>query len=502
MLRLDHIFEYSAENPILFNQYLFLFLFTIMFGGFALFYKRTRLRNIYLLIFSLFFYFKCSGFYFFLLLFSTFVDFICGNAIYKSQNAGFRRLFLILSIITNLGLLGIFKYSYFFTDWINLLFNTDFQAINLLAFLSNSALGTIYDVHEIILPVGISFYTFQTLSYSIDIYRRNLEPCENIFDFAFFVSFFPQLVAGPIVRASGFIPQINKPYFLSKAAFGGAVFLILCGLIKKVVISDYISVNFVDRVFDNPDVYTGFMNLMAVYGYAIQIYCDFSGYSDMAIGLAALLGFQLPLNFNSPYKSSNITEFWRRWHISLSSWLRDYLYISLGGNRKSKIRTYINLMLTMLLGGLWHGAAYKFIIWGGLHGLALAIHKVWSSRVKLSFGLAGRILSVIATFHFVALCWIYFRADSIETVGIFLSNILTEFDWLGISERLNGYWRVFLIMVFGFVTHLLPAKFKSTIKDHFILTPLIIQVMVIVLVIFIVYQSTTSGIQPFIYFQF
>ena len=502
MLSLDNIFRYSADSPILFNQYLFLFLFTLMFGGFALLHKRTRVRNIYLLLFSLFFYFKCSGLYFVLLLFSTIVDYLCGQAIYNSKKVSSRRAFLIISVFTNLGLLGFFKYSYFFTDTINTVFSTSFQAINFLSFLSNNALGTIYDIHEIILPVGISFYTFQTLSYSIDIYRRNLEPCKSIFDFAFFVSFFPQLVAGPIVRASEFIPQIRKPYFLSKEAFGGAVYLILCGLIKKVIISDYISVNFVDRVFDTPEVYSGFMNLMAVYGYSIQIYCDFSGYSDMAIGLAALLGFQLPLNFNSPYKSYSITEFWRRWHISLSSWLRDYLYISLGGNRKGKNRTYINLMLTMLLGGLWHGAAFKFIIWGGLHGLALAVHKIWANRVKLTLGTAGKVLSVILTFHFVALCWIYFRADNIETVGVLIHKIFTQFDYLGIYERVFGYWKVFLIMLFGFVTHLLPSRIKESIKDQFISIPLLAKVLAIVLIVFVVYQSTSAGIQPFIYFQF
>ncbi len=257
-----------------------------------------------------------------------------------------------------------------------------------------------------------------------------------------------------------------------------------------------------DRVFDTPEVYSGFMNLMAVYGYSIQIYCDFSGYSDMAIGLAALLGFQLPLNFNNPYKSSSITEFWRRWHISLSSWLRDYLYISLGGNRKGKIRTYINLMLTMLLGGLWHGAAFKFIIWGGLHGLALAVHKIWANRVKLTLGTAGKILSVILTFHFVALCWIYFRADNIETVGVLINKIFTQFDYLGIYERVFGYWKVFLIMLFGFVTHLLPSRIKESIKGQFISTSLLVKALAIVLIVFVVYQSTSAGIQPFIYFQF
>ena len=267
--------------------------------------------------------------------------------IYVTKEKWEKKLYLMLSIVSNVGLLAFFKYSYFFVDTINSLLGTELQAVNLLAAFANGTFGASFDIHDIILPVGISFYTFQTLSYSIDVYRGKIKPCGNIFDFAFFVSFFPQLVAGPIVRASEFLPQIKRPYYLSSSGFGSAIFLIMGGLIKKVVISDYISINFVDRVFETPEMYSGFMNLMAVYGYSIQIYCDFSGYSDIAIGLESLLGFKIPINFNSPYKSQNITDFWRRWHISLSTWLRDYLYISLGGNRKSKIRAYFNLFITI-----------------------------------------------------------------------------------------------------------------------------------------------------------
>ena len=312
MFGLDQIFSYSDKSPLLFNQYLFLFLFTLMFAGFSLVHKKVRVRNLYLLVFSLFFYYKCSGFYFVLLLLSTLVDYGCGMGIYVAKEKWKKKLYLMLSIVSNVGLLAFFKYSYFFVDTINSLLGTELQAVNLLAAFANGTFGASFDIHDIILPVGISFYTFQTLSYSIDVYRGKIKPCGNIFDFAFFVSFFPQLVAGPIVRASEFLPQIKRPYYLSSSGFGTAVFLIMGGLIKKVVISDYISINFVDRVFETPEMYSGFMNLMAVYGYSIQIYCDFSGYSDIAIGLAALLGFKLPINFNSPYKSQNITEFWRR----------------------------------------------------------------------------------------------------------------------------------------------------------------------------------------------
>lgn len=502
MFDLDHIFIYSENNPLLFSQYIFLFLFSVMFAGFTLIHKKIKLRNIYLLIFSLFFYYKTGGLYFALLIFSTLVDYGTGFAIHKAKSAWEKKFYLIVSLISNLGLLGFFKYSYYIVDLINGFAGTHFKAINFLAVLSNQFTGSHFDIFEIILPVGISFYTFQTLSYSIDIYRGKLEPCKSVYDFAFFVSFFPQLVAGPIVRAADFLPQIQHPFKLSQKVMGIAIFLIMAGLIKKVFISDYISINFVDRVFDNPELYSGFMNLMAVYGYSIQIYCDFSGYSDMAIGLAALMGFQLPINFNSPYKATSITDFWRRWHISLSSWLRDYLYISLGGNKKGKIRTYINLLITMLLGGLWHGAATKFIIWGGLHGLALALHKVWMKYIKFSWGGFGRVLSIMLTFHFVAFCWLYFRAADVPTVGKMLNSIAFDFNWAGIPERFNGYWKVFAVILLGFMIHLAPTKWKEDIKLWFAYTPIYAKVIAFVVVIFVTFQATSAEIQPFIYFQF
>ena len=270
-----------------------------------------------------------------------------------------RKLWVLVSLVINLGLLCYFKYANFLGD----------------AFAS--LVGGTFHHYDIFLPVGISFFTFQSLSYTIDVYRKDITPLTNLLDYAFYVSFFPQLVAGPIVRARDFIPQIRRPLFVSHEMFGRGIFLIASGLFKKAIISDYISVNFVERIFDNPTLYSGVENLMGVYGYALQIYCDFSGYSDMAIGIALLLGFHFNKNFDSPYKSASITEFWRRWHISLSSWLKDYLYISLGGNRKGKIRQYANLIITMFLGGLWHGASWNFVVWGLFHGVALAAHKFW-----------------------------------------------------------------------------------------------------------------------------
>jgi D-alanyl-lipoteichoic acid acyltransferase DltB (MBOAT superfamily) len=341
-----------------------------------------------------------------LLIFITVVDYTCGLLIHNSKTRLTRKLFIMLSLISNLGLLAYFKYAGFITDAFNGFFGTDIKVYDILSSLSNSTLGTSFDISYIILPVGISFFTFQSLSYTIDVYRKKMSPVKNIIDFGFYVSFFPHLVAGPIVRASVFIPQIYQKYNLTNREFSHSLFMISKGLIKKILISNFIAINFIDRVFDAPALYSGFENLMAIYGYGLQIYCDFSGYTDIAIGVALILGFRLPINFNSPYKAANITDFWKRWHISLSQWLKDYLYISLGGNRKGKVRTYINLMLTMLLGGLWHGAALRYVIWGGLHGVGLIIHKMWSSLFgnRTVVSSIGKVFGIFITFNFVNFC--------------------------------------------------------------------------------------------------
>ena len=330
--RLRDVFLYDPQAPMIFSSGLFLWLFAAFVVVYLLLQRRTTARLLFVTLFSYYFYYKSSGTYFFLLALVTVSDFLIARFMERTTARWRRKLWVTLSLVINLGLLCYFKYTNFFgACWA-------------------SFTGGHFDPLDIFLPVGISFFTFQSLSYTIDVYRKEITPLSNLLDYAFYVSFFPQLVAGPIVRARDFIPQIRRPLFVSNEMFGRGVFLIMAGLFKKAIISDYISVNFVERVFDNPSLYSGVENLMAVYGYALQIYCDFSGYSDMAIGIALLLGFHFNINFDSPYKSASITEFWRRWHISLSSWLRDYLYISLGGNRKGKIRQYMNLIITMFLG--------------------------------------------------------------------------------------------------------------------------------------------------------
>ncbi|MFM8431581.1 MAG: MBOAT family O-acyltransferase [Bacteroidota bacterium] len=336
----------------------------------------------------------------------------------------------------------------------------------------------------------------------MDVYRRRFEPAINFLDYCFFISFFPKLVAGPIVRAADFIPQIRSKIQLEESDVGRAVFLIAGGLFKKAVISDYISTNFVDRVFDSPALYSGFENLMAVYGYALQIYCDFSGYSDMAIGLALMMGFRIPMNFDAPYQSTSITEFWRRWHISLSTWLRDYLYISLGGNRSGKLRQYLNLMITMLLGGLWHGASWKFVVWGGLHGAALAIEKAILSVVKIPAAFVFKLIGGLLTFHFVCFCWIFFRASSFENASQVVSQISGSFNISLVPDVIVGYGNVFLLLIFGYLLHLLPARIDTKVEDRLTSSPLFVKSLILAAVIYLVIQVRSADIQPFIYFQF
>ena len=405
----SHIFGFNSESPLLFTQFYFWAFFALVYAVFALIMEggaqsaqairregdkakgrntRLHLRNVFLMAVSWFFYYKTSRLFLLLLLFVTLSDWLIAQQIYQAK--GERRkakVWLALSVVIDLGLLCYFKYAYFFTNVMNDLLGTEFAVFDVFAYIGNgfSESGR-FMVDKIILPVGISFYLFQVMSYTIDVYRGHVKPVKNILDFAFYVSFFPQLVAGPIVRANEFIPQLYKPFSLSRRVFGLAVFWVLNGLIKKIVLSDYLAVNLIDRVFENPLLFSGFENLFALFAYSLQVYADFSGYTDIAIGIAMLMGFYLPQNFDSPYKSKNPQEFWRRWHMSLSRWLKSYLYIPLGGNRKIlgkevKDKTTagnFNSFITMLLGGLWHGASWNFVIWGALNGAGMIMYKVWA----------------------------------------------------------------------------------------------------------------------------
>lgn len=490
--KIQTLLAYDAAQPLIFSSGLFLFLFAGFLLLYSTFRRATTARILYVILFSLYFYYKSSGIYFLLLIFAATSDFLIAQAIHRTQRRSARRWLVALSVAVNLGMLGYFKYTNFLIDISNQLFGQGFLQFQ-----------------NIFLPVGISFFVFQSLSYTIDIYRSELRPLKNWFEYLFYLSFFPQLVAGPIVRARDFIPQIRRnPVVVTRTMFGTGVFLILTGLFKKAIVSDYLSLNFVDRIFDEPLLYSGFECLAGIYAYALQIYCDFSGYSDMAIGIALLLGFRFPKNFDAPYKSATITEFWRRWHISLSSWLRDYLYISLGGNRRGRLRTYGNLLLTMLLGGLWHGAAMRFILWGGLHGVALALHKLWMKVIPGAKATGAemrwwsRAAGIFFTFNLVCLGWLMFRADTMQTVSLMLHQIFYDFNAAMIPQVLTGYAGIFALIAFGYALHMLPWSADALTRRLVIRAPLVLQVVMAAAMIWCVMQIKSSDIQPFIYFQF
>lgn len=503
------ILLFSPGKPMYFTSPLFWVFFTIVILFYSLFYKRPTLRSAYLFLVSLFFYWKSGGLFFVLLLVSIFSDYIIAWLIYHSKKRYSSRLWLGLSLLINLGMLAYFKYTYFFVEIYDSVTGSSTENINILAAWANKAFGSGFDSSAIILPVGISFFTFQTISYSVDVYRGKLKPVSNIFDFAFYVSFFPQLVAGPIVRAAQFIPQIRAAYSLTRQQFSHALFLIVSGLSKKMIVADLLAVNFVDRVFSDPAAYTGFENLSALYGYSLQIYADFSGYTDIAIGVALLLGFRLPVNFNSPYKAVNLTDFWRRWHISLSSWLRDYLYIPLGGSRRGRFLEGFALLVTMLLGGLWHGANIRFLIWGGMHGVGLIFSKLWGGLLmKLRGGrppVKGRLrsfISIFITFHFVVFLWLFFRAESWEMAMLMIRQISSDFGAEFILQILLAYKYIYLLILGGFLMHWLPARFKEWYRARFILAPLWLKLFGLALFALLLYHLSGTDLQPFIYFRF
>jgi D-alanyl-lipoteichoic acid acyltransferase DltB (MBOAT superfamily) len=371
--------------------------------------RHHEARKLVLVAASYVFYAQWNWHFCFLLAFSSLVTFAAGRLIAASARDLTRRIVVTIAVTIHLLLLGTFKYFDFFVGSVNALAH-DLGLAHELPFV------------EIILPVGISFFTFHGISYVVDVYRGDVAVCRRLTDMLLYLSFFPQLVAGPIVRAAFFLPQLYEPP-RERLAIGPPLMLILGGLFKKVVMANYLATDLVDPVFFDPASFSTLDLLLAAYGYAIQIYCDFSAYSDMAIGLAALLGYRFPPNFNQPYRAQTLQEFWRRWHISLSFWLRDYLYKPLGGSRYGRWLTVRNLMITMLLGGIWHGAAWKFVAWGGLHGLALVAERLFQRQPgQWAAGRLGRALATLAVFHFVCLAWLFFRADSYDTVLIYLAT--------------------------------------------------------------------------------
>ena len=602
---LVNLFSFDQAHPLLFTQFYFWAFFALVFAVFSLFHSKALLRNGYLFACSLFFYYKTSGVFLALLVFVIVYNFFAAKGLGKLKSNKARSALTAVSVVVDLGILAYFKYAYFLTDFVNSLLGTSFEVHDVLGELLNSLTGAdIFRVDAIILPVGISFFTFQAVSYMVDVKREKIAPVENFLDFGFYLSFFPQLVAGPIVRAVEFVQQLHKPYNLSRRWFGIAIFWIMNGLVKKLILADYLAVNFADRVFENPLLYSGFENLSALFCYSLQVYADFSGYTDIATGVAMLFGFYLPQNFNSPYKAVNTQQFWRRWHMTLSRWLRDYLYIPLGGNRNASAGTYIiiaavavfgsflsgswwvafgvallaagiglwawkkpgdrklittniNSMNTMLLGGLWHGASWNFMIWGGLNGIGMVIYKIWTKRsmggklliIGLTTALCGTLSftlhypvwnmffvwtliilvgtlvewifkikkttawDIFQTFVFITFTRLFFRSGSNldpalaneeawNTAKNMVNQIGGPWDLSLIPDMAAAHWTVLLLFVAGMIIHWLPERFKRWYRLNFALMPLGVMAVVVVLIIVFIYQFITADLQSFIYFQF
>ena len=547
---LMQLLQAETSKPWTFLELGFWVFFALVLIGFASLERKLALRNAYLMLVSWFFYYHTSQWYVVLLIFATSVDFGVAHALHRSDKPWLRKLLLALSVLSNLGVLFFFKYAYFAADVWNDLTGLAWNPTPFWAGWSNASLGTDFVEDMILLPVGISFYTFQCLSYTIDVYRRNLKPVARFTDFAFYVSFFPQLVAGPIVRASDFVPQLYQPYRVTRAQFGLGLFWIVNGFLKKVILADFLAVHLVDRIFSQPTLYTGWENTLGLLAYTMQVYADFSGYTDIAIGIALWMGFTLAQNFNSPYKASSVGEFWKRWHMSLSSWLKDYLYIPLGGNRSGSVASYllifaglfgfaltatsslvsyllagvvlvflllyqfipafrrgfntnVNLMLTMLLGGLWHGASWNFMVWGGLNGLGLLAHKQWS-RIR-PYRVEGWMLhglGVLITLLFITFTRIWFRAPDWSTAMSIVNQLSTGWNVIPSLAMLAAWWRPALILAMGFAIHWIPERHKAWYRDRFAnLNPFLLAVLSLGAIL-LAYQFMAAESQPFIYFQF
>ena len=481
--KLSELFLYQPEQPLLFNSGVFLMLFTLLLLFYSFLYKNPKIRIIYILLFSLYFYYKSSGWYLFVLLGSVMVDYFISVNLHAMADGRRRKMLFISSIVLNLGLLFYFKYTNFFLSNIYDVFDEPFKAL------------------DIFLPIGISFYTFQSLSYIIDIYKRELTPAQSFLDYAFYMTFFPHLVAGPIVRAKFFLPQVRDEVQVNERNTWKGLFYIGRGLVKKAIIADYLA-QYNDLVFSNPSGYSGVEVLLGVYGYTMQIYCDFSGYSDMAIGIARILGYDLGENFNNPYRSLSLSEFWRRWHMSLSGWIRDYIYIPLGGSKKGKLRKYFNLFVTMLISGFWHGASWTFIIWGALHGLGLLICNFfqdvkWSARIKVP-----NAVKWLITFHIIALLWVFFRADSLYSAGAIIERAVSFSGLEQVLVMLQDRYQVVLFVAVVLIFNLVGEKLEERLAERFAQVHFAVKAALFLLLLQLVIQYQSATVKPFIYFQF
>jgi len=553
MNRLQELFSFQQQESLLFTRLDFWIFFLMVMLVFVFIHKKYLLRSIFLTAVSLFFYFKTSGNFVLLLGTMLLLNYFLGLLVDRAQKIGFQRLWLTIGVALNLSGLAYFKYAYFFTEAFNAQFGTDFNVVNQFAVWGNELFGKGSFVDKILIPIGVSFFTFHNISYLVDIARKEIQAAKSFFDYALYVTYFPHLIAGPIVRARDFLPQVNAPYQLSKFDFSWSLWMIGKGLLKKLIFADYIAVQFIDKVLDAPETYPGFVGLIAMFAYSLQIYADFSGYTDMAIGVSKLMGFTLLENFNSPYKALSVGDFWRRWHKSLSSWLRDYLYIPLGGNQKGSVGTYImtavilgflyfitgwltlfyvyggltllylllwqlyvpfrkvavrdlNLLITMVIGGLWHGASQNFVVWGAMNGIALVFYNYWkkiSPYEKSNLWLI-RAWRILLTLSFITFTRIWFRLPEADQPLIYLTHLTQHFDWSLSTWFIvwNTYQVVFYLLILGFITHWLPQKWKDGTVQFYAKWPMPLQALSFALAVFILFQAVSDSFKAFVYFQF
>jgi alginate O-acetyltransferase complex protein AlgI len=474
---------------MLFTSGSFLIFLAIVFFLYWPFANRRRLRVSLLLAASYYFYALWNPRFLALLLLISTVDFLTALLMGASHKRRLRELLLGVSLLTDVGVLVLFKYLNFFSS-------SFVELLNKFGQQTSPVLLT-----RLALPLGLSFITFRSLSYVIDVYRRATAPTNHYFEYLAFVAFFPTVIAGPLVRAKELLPQFSRPAQLTNQEGARAIFLIMLGLVKKIAIANFLANNLVDRVFDQPQLYSSVETLAAIYGYALQIYCDFSGYTDIAIGSAMLLGFKLPANFNSPYQARSLVDFWRRWHITLSDWLRDYVFVSLGGLRTRRINLYRNMVLTMLIAGLWHGAAWTFVLWGGLHGLGLSVNHWWEAhrrkhkqRPRQQWWIKA--LCVIATFHFVCLGWVLFRGGSLQQSW----DVLKRLGALEFTAN-NLAVPVITVLLLGYLSHWVPRDLFEKVASTWNWLPSPAQAVVLLSVALGLYYVSSTNVQ-FIYGNF
>ncbi|MBD5332504.1 MAG: MBOAT family protein [Bacteroides sp.] len=507
---------YDSHQPLLFNTGLFLVLFAIFMVIYRILRPWRPVRMIFTILFSVYFYYKTSGLCCLLLLGVALSDYLLGLSLMWARGLSeykslvMKRLIVTVNVLVNVGLLCYFKYFGLLLDTLSKILTEPLDPIALL------------------LPAGISFFTFRSISYIVDIYRGQLDATRSLLDYLFYLTFFPPLLAGPVVRAKDMLPQIKSNPVATRDMTSEGTWLIIVGIIKKMVIADFISGNFVDRVFDNPALYSGFENLMATLGFTVQLYCDFSGYSDMAIGIALLMGYRFRENFNAPFKASNPTEFWHRWHISLSTWLRDYVYIPLGGNRCSKPRAYFNQAATMVIGGFWHGASWMYVIWGAAHGALLVVHKMYRSATaalmtpaevvvteggELSMQAPAprssrvipatmRCVNMVTTFLIVAFIFMLFRAHTLEDVATMWHQIIHDFHLSVAPEFVASYSGIVIAITAAYLLHILPSAVGQGVKRFFCNRTIVFQALLLALTLYAAIQVRSSDIVPFIYLQY